>query len=156
MRRSDREITDNDLIRKIISSVHVAHLGLSVDNKPYIIPMNYGFDESDGRYTFYFHSAGEGRKLDMIHENSNACLELDTAYQLVSGESACSYTSLYKSVLAEGTVSIVTEPDAKKHALCRIMAHETGQEEWNIPDAMLARVTVLAFKAESLSCKVHQ
>ena len=44
---------------------------------PYIVPLNYGYEYADGELTFYFHSAKEGRKLEILKKNPTVCLELD-------------------------------------------------------------------------------
>ena len=64
MRRKNREVTDRARIEEIIRSCHVCRLGFVDDGRAYIVPMNFGYVEEDGKYVFYFHSAKEGRKID--------------------------------------------------------------------------------------------
>lgn len=66
MRRKDREVTDNCEINKIINSCQIIRLAFADGVAPYIVPLNFGFEEKDGKRTFYFHGAKEGRKLDLI------------------------------------------------------------------------------------------
>ena len=66
MRRTDREITDPEKIREIIDDCTCCRLGLCDEGKAYIVPLSFGYTEREGRYVFYFHSAREGRKLDLI------------------------------------------------------------------------------------------
>ena len=83
MRRKDREVTDPQRIEEIISACHCCRLGFCDGGKPYIVPLNFGFfRREDGGYTFYFHSAREGRKLDLIRQTGWAGFELDTGYQI--------------------------------------------------------------------------
>ncbi|MDR2718978.1 MAG: pyridoxamine 5'-phosphate oxidase family protein, partial [Treponema sp.] len=53
MRRKDKEIIDaNDKIA-IISKCKVCRLGLSENNYPYIIPMNYGYTYINEKLTLF-------------------------------------------------------------------------------------------------------
>ncbi len=106
MRRKDREITDPDKIKKIISDSHCCRLGFCDEGKTYIVPMNFGFTEIQGRYVFYFHSAREGRKLDLIRKTGYAGFELDTNYQLKEAEVACDWTASFQSIIGSGKIEI--------------------------------------------------
>jgi nitroimidazol reductase NimA-like FMN-containing flavoprotein (pyridoxamine 5'-phosphate oxidase superfamily) len=44
MRRKQQEITDKSLIREIMEQAKVLRLGLCKDNKPYVVPLSFGFD----------------------------------------------------------------------------------------------------------------
>jgi nitroimidazol reductase NimA-like FMN-containing flavoprotein (pyridoxamine 5'-phosphate oxidase superfamily) len=51
MRRKDREIQSRDVIDEIIAQAEVCRLGLSRDNRPYIVPVSFGYD---GRCLYFF------------------------------------------------------------------------------------------------------
>ena len=78
MRRKDREITDKDKIKEIISACDCCRLGFNDNGKVYIVPLNFGFIEKNGEYTFYFHGAKTGRKHDIMKVNNCVGFELDT------------------------------------------------------------------------------
>ena len=44
MRRKDKEITDRDDISQVIRKCQVCRIGLAMDNKPYIVPVSFGYD----------------------------------------------------------------------------------------------------------------
>ena len=77
MRRSDRQITDFSKIHNFISSENTLRLGLFDNEFPYIVPLSYGFECEGEGFTFYVHSALEGKKVDLISANSNVCVEID-------------------------------------------------------------------------------
>lgn len=156
MRRSDREITDPDRIREILTSCRHCRLGFADGRSVYIVPLNFGFTEADGTYTLYFHGAREGRKLELIRQNHYAGFEMDTNFTLIEGETACSYSARYQSIIGEGTVSILEDPEEKKQALTAIMKHQTGRTDWDFPDKMIAGTCVFQLRAEQLSCKEHK
>ena len=69
MRRTDRAVTDNRQIQSIIEQAKVVHIGMIDNDRPYVVPMQYGFVFADGQLTLYVHCAKEGRKLDIIKKN---------------------------------------------------------------------------------------
>lgn len=107
MRRKDREITDNNEIDKIINECNCVRLGLNDDGKVYIVPLNFGFEHDDDKRRFYFHSAKEGRKIDLLKKTKSAGFEMDTGFSIMEGKTACDYSAKYKSVIGEGNVSFV-------------------------------------------------
>ena len=128
MRRKDKEVTDiyNKII--IIGKCKVCRIGLSENNKPYIIPVNFGYDYKNTTLTLYFHSAKEGKKIDIIKNNNNACFEVDCDHRLIEGETACSYNYAYKSVIGFGKIILLEDLNEKIDALNKIVKHQTDKE----------------------------
>ena len=65
----------------------------------------------NGAFTFYCHSAKEGKKLDVIRKNASVAFEMDCQNALQHGETACTHSYYYASVLGEGKAEIL-EGDA--------------------------------------------
>lgn len=151
MRRSQNEIAKRTIIDEVIRSCDVLRVGMSVDNIPYIVPMNFGYDEK----SFYCHCAREGRKLDMLAVNPNVCFELDTDHNLVAvGEEACKWTMTYTSVMGMGTMTTVTDPAQKAHALNLIMAQYGGKTSgYEYPDKMLEATVILRLDITEITGK---
>ena len=57
MRRYDREITDKNEILEIMSRCDVCRLAFNDGDYPYILPLNFGIGEKEGKIVLYFHSA---------------------------------------------------------------------------------------------------
>lgn len=155
MRRKDREVTDPEKIREIISDCHCCRLGLADEGRVYIVPLNFGFTERDGKYTFYFHGAGEGRKIRLLKKNQYAGFEMDTDYRLEKGEKACDYSALFRSVMGSGKVTFMESVSEKICGLNAIMAHSTGKKDWIFSEKMLKNVCVFRLDVEELSGKEH-
>ena len=117
MRRTDREITDAEKITQIIQTCHCCRLGFCDNGAVYIVPLNFGYAEENGKRVFYFHSAKSGRKLDLIAGTPSVGFELDVNYALVEGEEACRHTARFQSVIGTGRVSFVEEASQKEAAL---------------------------------------
>ena len=159
MRRKDREVTDPARIADIISRCACCRIGFCDEREVYIVPMNFGYEITDNHYTFYFHGAREGRKLDLIRKNPEVGFEMDTdlaVYAVGEPETACDYTARFQSVIGSGTVSIVSETEEKKRGLSLLMEHNTGKREWAFHEKMVEAVTVFKLRVTKLSCKEHR
>ena len=99
MRRKDREITHIHTILDLVSECKVCRLAMTDGGVPYIVPLNYGYEYADGALTFYFHSAKEGRKLEILKKNPTVCLELDGRGELVEDANPCAYGYTFASVI---------------------------------------------------------
>lgn len=155
MRRKDREVTDPAVIREIISACGCCRLGLTDNGRAYIVPLDFGFTERDGHYTFYFHSAGEGRKLDLIRAAGWAAFEMDTGHEVVPAGAACGYTARFRSVMGGGPAVLLETAEEKRAGLTALMEHTAGPGPWTFDEAMVNAAAVIRLEAEELSCKVH-
>ena len=157
MRRRDREITDNEKIKEIIKACDCCRLGLNDNGKVYIVPVNFGFTEENEKYTFYFHGAKTGRKLDIIKQNNYAGFEFDTNHEIYTkGDKACDYTARFQSIIGNGKITIIENSNEKMKALLELMKHNTGKSEWEFDERMIKAVTVFKLEVEEMSCKEHE
>lgn len=154
MRRKDREITNIDEKLEIIDSCKVFRLGLSQNNMPYIVPLNFGYDYNNGELVLYFHCAKDGRKIDIIKENPDVCIEMDTGHELIEGTLDCEYGYGFKSIIGEGVCYIIDDEDEKILGLSRLMVHQVGgKERTHFP--MLDRVIVCKVVVKSFTAKAR-
>ena len=93
----------------------------------FIVPVNYGYDLTEGQLTLYLHSAREGRKAAAFRRGGAVAFEMDCGHQLMTAEQACSYSCAYRSIMGSGTIRELTEPQEKYEALNAIMRHMTGR-----------------------------
>lgn len=121
MRRSDRELTDLCQLISLIGQSPYMHLALVDGDKPYVLPLNFGFEERAGSLRFYFHGALEGRKAALIARNPACSLSFVPRYELVAAATACGHTARYASVLVEGQVRLITDEAERRHALDLLM-----------------------------------
>lgn len=119
MRRKDKEINELAVIESIISRAHVCRLALSDEDRPYVVPLCFGYTDN----TLYFHSAREGKKLDILRKNNKVCFEFDIDHELVEADEACDWGMKYRSVIGFGEASLIEDPEAKRSALDVIMKH---------------------------------
>lgn len=156
MRRKDREIGDPEKINEMIRACHCCRLGFQDGEDVYIVPLNFGFEERDGKRIFYFHGAPEGRKIDLIRSKGRAGFELDRGFELKAGETACQYSASFQSVVGWGRVSMIEEAEERRHALRQLMSHYTGKENWKFPEPMMDRMGIFKLEVEEICCKEHE
>ena len=158
MRRSDREVKDAARIIDVISRCRCCRLGFYdvSGGEVYIVPLNFGYDETSDGLVLYFHGAKEGRKLDLIRQNPQVGFEMYTEYTLHPADVACDWSAGFQSVIGTGTAAIVTDNEEKRRGLDRIMLHTTGKNGWTYSEQMLSAVCVFKVTVNTLSCKEHE
>jgi nitroimidazol reductase NimA-like FMN-containing flavoprotein (pyridoxamine 5'-phosphate oxidase superfamily) len=148
MRRNEREIKDRKDIDDIIKRCRVCRLAMCDDGQPYIVPLNFGYDGS----FLYFHTAPEGRKIDIIKRNNRVGFEFDILHDIVTAEQACKWGAKYESVMGSGTAEIVDDLEAKKEALEWIM-RQYGNGAWDFKEEILKKTLVLRVRILEISGK---
>lgn len=148
MRRSDREIKDRSAIDRILRGSQVCRIGLAVDGQPYVVPVCFGYDGN----CLFFHSASNGRKIDMIRRNPRVCFEVDVVNELVEADVACGWSMRYESVIGFGTAQVLDDPKEKETALAVIMA-QYSDRGFDFPLPAIDQVCVVRIAIESLTGK---
>lgn len=155
MRRQDRKITEPAVIRAVLDKCRTLHLGLVEDGRAYIVPLNYGWTEENGRYILYAHSAAEGRKIDLIRGGADVGFEMETGVEYFDADTACGWGNRYESIIGEGSATLLSTPEEKRQALAAIMAHYSARKDYTFEDAMVDLVQVIKIDVTALSCKIH-
>lgn len=156
MRRQDRRITDPAMICAVLDKCRTLHLGLVEDGRVYIVPLNYGWTEENGRYILYAHSAAEGRKIDLIRGGADVGFEMETGVEYFDADTACGWGNRYESIIGEGRATLLESPEEKRQALAAIMAHYSARKDYTFEDAMVNLVQVIQIDVTALSCKIHE
>ena len=152
MTKRERQITDEGQIMRILETAKVLHLGLAVDNEPYVVPMNYGVAWEDGRLVLYLHSAVQGKKLDMIRANPRVFFEMDCDRMPFQGDKPCQYGLVYSSVMGRGTARIVEDVEEKKKAMSLLMKTQTDKD-FSFEDRLVSVVAVIRIDVEEYTAK---
>lgn len=156
MRRQDRRITDPAMICAVLDKCRTLHLGLVEDGRVYIVPLNYGWTEENGRYILYAHSAAEGRKIDLIRGGADVGFEMETGVEYFDADTACGWGNRYESIIGEGRATLLSTPEEKRQALTAIMAHYSARRDYTFEDTMVDLVQVIKIDVTALSCKIHE
>lgn len=128
MRRKDREVSDVMEIKGIIEKCNVCHLAMVDKGSPYVVPLSFGYLIDDNTLSLYFHSAKEGRKIEILNENNIVCFEMAHEGNLSLFENPCNSGYYFESVIGFGHVEFINDIDEKCKALTLLMKHQTKQD----------------------------
>lgn len=151
MRRSDKEITNEEEVEEILSNALVGRLGTCLNNIPYITPVNFVYDKDK----IYFHSAHEGRKIENIKYNQQVCFEIDEIISIIPGRRMpCGSTTEYKSIIIFGEIQIVTDIEEKTFALNKLIEKYAPQSpKLSSSSGAIARTNVLVIGIKEMTAK---
>ncbi len=150
MRRKDKLISNREEIEGIIHACEVCHLGLALENSPYVVPVSFGYD---GR-ALYVHTAREGLKIDFFLANPAVCIQFERSTRVSDHpDLACRWTAEFESVIGFGRIEELVDPDDMRRGLDQIMAHYSGRSGWTFDPAGLERARVWRIVIESLTGK---
>ena len=152
MTKRERQITDETQIQQILDKGKVLHLGLAVNDEPYVVPMNYGYTREDGKLVVYLHSAVRGKKLDMIRQNPKVFFAIDCDIQPFEGKLPCQYGMVYSSVMGKGIARIVEDVEEKKQAMSILMKTQTDKD-FSFDDKLVSIVAVIRIDVEEYTAK---
>lgn len=149
MRRKDKAIHNLAAIEAIIGKSLVCRLALAEDDRPYVVPLCFGYQNN----TLYFHTSPEGAKLEILKKNSNVCFEFDIDHEVLRDEKACNWSMRYRSVIGFGKASFVDSRKEKRRGLDLIMAHY-GARSSEYPESAIDNTVVIKVEIERMTGKV--
>lgn len=161
MRRSEFEIKDKNIIEDVLSSSEYGTFALCSDNKPYSVPVNFVYHDD----SIYFHGAKKGKKKDIILANSFASFSVVEPYSMIQSyfsskdNTACPATHFFKSVFAEGKITIIEDYDEKANALQLLMQKLQPEGKYislndEIYKKMINATEVFRFDIDKISGKI--
>jgi nitroimidazol reductase NimA-like FMN-containing flavoprotein (pyridoxamine 5'-phosphate oxidase superfamily) len=129
MRRKDREVTEISGIEEILLQCKTCHVAMVDDGMPYVVPLSHGFRIVDGNILeLYFHSAKEGRKIDVLRRNDTVCFEMANEGEPVHSETPCYSGYYYSSLIGFGKAVFIEDDQEKCEALSIMSKHQSGRE----------------------------
>jgi uncharacterized protein len=117
MNKKEREITDQNALRKILKQGKYVTVSMCRDSEPYIVTLSYGYDQV--KNALYFHCALKGLKLDFIKTNPNVCATIieDRGYKMGN----CSQA--YRSVVFWGKMYLIKNLKEKEYGMDVLLNH---------------------------------
>lgn len=128
MRRTDKEVTDFDVIEQILQECKVVRLGFFDGNEPYVVPVNFGYEKKVGdKIHIYVHGALAGRKMEIIKSGrTRVAVQMDCANNLkLNPESPCNSTMEFMSLMGAGNIHILSGEE-KRRGLEIVYEHQSG------------------------------
>ena len=138
---------------ELLKAAEYGCLAMSAYNQPYVIPVNFYYDDTE---KIYIHTAPEGQKIDYLSFNPTVCLAVSEVGQKAwKGSRPCSYTYPFWSVLVYGTTRLITEGPEKKAALQKLIDkyRETATEP--LTDTDLKQVVIIEIEFKEVFGRRH-
>jgi len=129
MRRKDRVVKNRNEIEDIFSKCKTCHVAMIDGDMPYVVPLSFGYRFTDGNVLeLYFHSAFEGRKLNILKRNNKVCFEISSEGEPVYMETPCNSGYFFSCVIGYGEVEFIEDIAGKCDALSVMFKHQSGQD----------------------------
>lgn len=156
IRRTDRAIEDEALIRELLEQGEYFALATAFEGQPYQHVSLYWFDASSNR--IYFHTARNGRTRSNIEANPKVSAVVANMGRLLPADTALDFSVEYNSVIVFGRARVVAQDDEARHGLQGLLdkyfpALRPGEHYRPITDDELQRTSVFALDIETMSGK---
>jgi nitroimidazol reductase NimA-like FMN-containing flavoprotein (pyridoxamine 5'-phosphate oxidase superfamily) len=118
-RKPERGTYDREVAYAILDEGFVAHVGVAVDGRPFVIPMTYARDGD----RLLLHGSVASRLLRALDDGVATCVTVTLVDGVVLAEAQRSHSLNYRCVVVMGTARRVHEPEASGRALRAIVEH---------------------------------
>lgn len=143
-------IHDREEIDAILKQCKTCYVAMSVDDVPYILPLNFAMDGN----RVILHSAQFGRMWETIKKNPKVCINWTLGEELAWQDElvGCSYRVKSKSVIVEGTAEIVEDMEEKERIVKQFMTQYSDLPfKFNAP--AIRNVGILLVPIEKITAK---
>ncbi|QGG94456.1 pyridoxamine 5'-phosphate oxidase family protein [Actinomarinicola tropica] len=153
-RHPERGAYDREAVHAVLDEGLVAHVGLTVEGQPFVIPMAYGRDGD----RLLLHGSVASRLMRGLAGGVPACVTVTLLDGLVMARSAFHHSMNYRSVVALGTARRIDDPDEAAAALGTFVEHLVpgrGDEVRPSAPVEVRQTTVLEMSIEEASLKAR-
>jgi uncharacterized protein len=123
-RGAARAAYDADTVRSVLSAGVIAHVGVTTDDGPIVLPMAYGVRDGAAGAEVLIHGALANAMM-RVGESLDVCLTVTIVDGLVVARTPFHNSMNYRSVVVRGSATAIREPEAKLAALRVINDHVT-------------------------------
>lgn len=145
---------DRATVHAILDAGMIAHVGFGSASQPFVIPMMYARDGE----TLVLHGSIASRLCNQLGAGIAVCISVTVLDGLVLARSQFNHSANYRSVVAFGRATLLTDPAAKRDALARLvdaLVPGRAAEARPADHSELAATHVLRFEIEDASAKIR-
>lgn len=137
MRRTDRVMSDEKTFEMLAAGFCGRIATVGVDGWPYVVPFLYVWMDQQ----LYIHRPSTGGHFaDNLTASSRACFEIDAPGEVFAyGRYECDTAVAYESVVAFGTMRLVTDSEEKAR-FCLQLMRKYADESWDRPKDFFPRL----------------
>jgi len=152
-RVANRGVYDEDIVHRVIDEAYVAHVGFTMDDRPFVIPMLHA---REGR-TLYLHASTKSRFYKVLATSIPVCVTITHVDGIVIARSAFNHSMNYRSAVAHGHCQSVG-PEEKAKAL-ELFTDKILPGRWDecrpVHQKEIDVTGVLAFTIEAAAAKIR-
>lgn len=153
-RRHDRGFYDQATVHALLDSAALCHVSYVIDGQPYCTPTLYWREGT----RLYWHGSSASRMLRNLSTGEPACLTVTHLDSLVLARCGFNHSADYRSVMAFGHATLVTDQQEKERALVmmvdRLFPGRTAQLRQSAKQEIKASA-VIGMEIERASAKVR-
>lgn len=112
-RRHDRGHYDHGTVHAILDAAALCHVSYVIEGEPYCTPTLFWREGT----RLYWHGSSASRMLRNLSGGERACLTVTHLDSLVMARCGFNHSADYRSAMCFGQARLLTEPEAKRHAL---------------------------------------
>jgi len=154
VREANRAVYDREAIYKILDEGFVCHVGFSTEGQPFVIPTMFARVGD----AIYFHGSAASRMLRGAAGGLPVCITVTLLDGLVLARSVFNHSMNYRSVVALGTATLISEP-AEKLAALRAFTEKLIPGRWEDArqpnEQELKATSILRLPLTEVSAKVR-
>jgi nitroimidazol reductase NimA-like FMN-containing flavoprotein (pyridoxamine 5'-phosphate oxidase superfamily) len=154
VREANRAVYDREAIYKILDEGFVCHVGFSAEGQPFVIPTMFARVGD----AIYFHGSAASRMLRGAAAGLPVCITVTLLDGLVLARSVFNHSMNYRSVVALGTATLISE-SAEKLAALRAFTEKLIPGRWEDArqpnEQELKATSILRLPLTEVSAKVR-
>ena len=152
MRLKNREITEwNDII-ETIKKCEVCRIAMNDESAPYIVPLNFGMEVIEKELYLFFHSALEGKKVDLLRKNPHVAFEMEREHEIYVNDANTMCSCAYASIIGKGIMEEVESKD-KKRTMDILLAQVPEHQNVKYNEKVLDKVIMWRLRVHEISGK---
>ena len=151
-RLPERGSQDLQLACDIIDEARICHVGFTLDEQPYVVPMSLG---RDGEHIL-LHGSVVSRLMKNLADGLPCCVTITHLDGLVLARSAFNSSMNYRSLMVFGTARLISDEEEKKRGFDTLVEHLLPGRLADLRESTrkeLNATTLLALPLETFSIK---
>ncbi|ADJ17042.1 pyridoxamine 5'-phosphate oxidase family protein [Halalkalicoccus jeotgali] len=158
IRYQGKAVNDLEWILQFLSDQETGVLGLIDDNSPHLVTQLFVYDDDKG--VIFMHGAQDGRAYSLVENGDRLRASFTTSEKgrYIPADEPVNFTVEYSSVVAYGTIDLLTGEAEKQRVLERFMAKfapqlTKGEDYKEMTEESIGRTAVYRLDVESWSGK---
>jgi nitroimidazol reductase NimA-like FMN-containing flavoprotein (pyridoxamine 5'-phosphate oxidase superfamily) len=154
-RERERGSHDFDLACEVLDAGKVGHVGFTLDDQPYVVPMSYARMGDQ----LLIHGSVASRLVKNLASGLRCCVTVTHFDGLVYARSTFNSSMNYRSVMVFGTARLITDIDEKRQSIQALVDHLMPGRQADLRKSTVKELnatSLLALPIETFSTKCRK